>query len=147
MSFKLAVCDALGEDSLHKGLSALKSGDTRHVSCARPRDLAGSADVDSALRATLPDAHRWDYVVGVKAGKSTVAHWIEVHPASGQANISEVERKLEWLAGWLRGKTLAQYPKDIVWIASGKSSFNSRTPRIKALAAKGCRFVGGHLEL
>lgn len=147
MSFKADVVDALGDDTFHKGLGALKQVDSDHVSCARPRDLSGSADVDAALAATLPNAHRWDYVVGKTAGNVITAYWIEVHPASSTKNIAEVEQKLAWLSGWLHGNPLGQYPKDVVWVASGKSNYNTRSPAIKALAAKGCRFVGGHLTL
>ena len=109
--------------------------------------IVSATDVDTALAATFPNAHRWDYVVGKNVGKSVHALWIEVHPASSTKNIAEVERKLAWLSGWMRGSSLGQYPKDIVWVASGKSTFNTRSPAIKALAAKGCRFVGGHLVL
>ena len=147
MSFKADVDQALGDATFHKGLGALKQVDAGHISSTRPRELVGSADVDAALAATLPNAHRWDYVVGKSTGKSVTAHWIEVHPASSTKNIAEIERKLEWLSSWLREKPLAQYPKDVVWVASGKSTFNTRSPSIKALAAKGCRFVGGHLQL
>lgn len=147
MSFKADVVDALGVGAFRKGLGALKPVDAGHVSCTRPRELAGSADVDAALVATLPNAHRWDYVVGKTVGKVITAHWIEVHPASSTKNIAEVEQKLAWLSGWLHGNRLGQYRKDVVWVASGKSTYNTRSPAIKALAAQGCRFVGGHLTL
>ncbi len=147
MSFKADVIHTLGVGTFHKGLGALKPVDAGHVSSVHPRELAGSADVDTALVATLPNAHRWDYVVGKSSGKFVTAHWIEVHPASSTKNIAEVERKLAWLSGWLHGNPLGQYPKDVVWVASGKSTYNTRSPAIKALAAKGCRFVGGHLSL
>lgn len=147
MSFKAHVTHALGEGFFHKGLGALKPVDAGHISTSNPRALAGSADVDSALATDQPNAHRWDYVVGKSNGKSVTTHWVEVHPAGSPKNVAEVERKLAWLAGWLQGKPLSQYPKDIVWVASGKSTFNTRSPAVKALAAKGCRFVGGHLAL
>ena len=147
MSFRADVVTALGDGTFHKGLGALKAADAGHISSTRPRELAGSADVDAALAVALPNAHRWDYVVGKSVGKSVHAHWIEMHPASSTKNIAEVERKLAWLSGWLRGTPLGVYRKDIVWLASGKSTYNTRSPAIKALAAKGCRFVGGHLSL
>lgn len=147
MSFKAGVVQVLGNGAFHKGLRALKPADAGHVSCGRPRELAGSADVDAALATAFPNAHRWDYVIGQSVGKSVHTHWIEVHPASSTGNIAEVERKLAWLSGWLQGNPLGQYPKVVVWVASGKSTYNTRSPAIKALAAKGCRFVGGHLAL
>lgn len=147
MSFKADVVHALGDGAFHKGLGALKPVDAGHVSSERPRELSGSADVDAALAAPLPNANRWDYVVGKSTGNLVTAHWIEIHPASSTKNIAEVEGKLAWLSGWLQGNPLRKYPKDVVWVASGKSTYNSRSPAIKALAAKGCRFVGGHLAL
>lgn len=147
MSFKADVVHALGAGAFHKGLGALKPADAIHVSSARPRELSGSADIDTALVATLPNALRWDYVVGKTAGNVITAHWIEIHPASSTKNIAEVERKLAWLSEWLHGNPLGQYRKDVVWVASGKSTYNTRSPAIKALAAKGCRFAGGHLSL
>lgn len=147
MSFKADVVGALGDGTFQKGLGALKAADVGHIAIGRPRELLGSADVDTALADTLPNANRWDYVVGKSGGKSVTAHWIEVHPASSTKNIAEVEMKLAWLSGWLNGNPLGQYPKDVVWVASGKSTYNTRSPAIKALAAKGCRFVGGHLSI
>lgn len=147
MSFKANIVVALGEGTFRKGLGALRQVDAGHVSCARPRELSGSADVDAALAAALPNAHRWDYVVGMAKGNVMTAYWIEVHPASSTKNIKEIEKKLAWLSSWLHQNPLGQYPKDVVWIASGRSTYNTRAPAIKALAAKGCRFVGGHLTL
>lgn len=147
MSFKTDVTQVLGADAFRKGLGALRQTDAAHVSAQRPRDITGSAEVDASLAAALPNAARWDYVVGRTQGNVHQTHWIEVHPASAGKNVHEVEKKLAWLMAWLRANPLAMYPRDVVWIASGKSAFNARSPGIKALAAKGCRFVGGHLHL
>ncbi len=147
MSFKDDAAQVLGAEAFRKGLGALRPTDVAHVSAQRPREITGSADVDAALVATLPNAARWDYVVGRTQGHVLQTHWIEVHPASAGTNVHEIEKKLVWLMTWLRDNPLAQYPREVVWIASGKSAFNARSPGIKALAAKGCRFVGGHLHL
>lgn len=147
MSFKTDVTQALGAKAFFKGLGALRQADLAHVGVQRPRAVLGSADIDTSLANALPHAARWDYVVGRTQCKTQVTHWIEVHPASAQKNISEVERKLVWLIAWLKGRPLANYQRDVVWIASGKSTFNARSPGIKALASKGCRFCGGHLSL
>ncbi len=42
---------------------------------------------------------------------------------------------------------LGAYPKQVVWIASGSSAFNSRSPAIRKLANQGLVFVGNHLTL
>jgi hypothetical protein len=147
MSFKADVAQVLGADAFRKGLGALRQTDLAHVSAQRPREITGSVDVDTSLTAALPNAARWDYVVGRTQGNVHLTHWIEVHPASAGKNVHEIEKKLAWLMTWLRDNPLAMYPRDVVWIASGKSAFNARSPDIKALASKGCRFVGGHLHL
>lgn len=147
MSFKTDVMQVLGADAFRKGWGALRQADVAHVSAHHPRYITGSADVDASLATALPNAARWDYVVGRTHGNVVQTHWIEVHPANADKNVHEVEKKLAWLMAWLRDKPLANYPRDVVWIASGKSSFHARSPSIKALASKGCRFVGGHLHL
>jgi hypothetical protein len=147
MTFEADVGQALGADAFRKGLRAMKAADSGHVSTMRPRQLLGSADVDQSLAQALPNAARWDYVVGRSHGGHDQAHWIEIHPAGSDANIGEVKKKLAWLTAWLRGNPLAAYPRDVVWVASGKSAFNVRAPAVRALAAQGCRFVGGHLRL
>jgi hypothetical protein len=113
----------------------------------KPRTLVGSVDVDSALAAVLPDAPRWDYLVGQRSGHEERVHWVEVHPASSTGNITEVEAKLTWLVGWLEGTPLARHRRTFVWVASGRSAFNSRSPALKGLANRGLRFAGGHLSL
>jgi hypothetical protein len=147
MSFKTDVTHVLGADAFRKGLGALRQTDVAHVSAQHPREIMGSADVDASLAAELPNAARWDYVVGRTQGNVHQTHWVEVHPASAGKHVNEIEKKLAWLMTWLRGNPLANYPRDVVWIASGRSAFNARSPGIKALASKGCRFVGGHLHL
>lgn len=147
MSFKTDVTQVLGVDAFRKGLGALRQTDVAHVSAQRPRDITGSADVDASLATTLPNDARWDYVVGRTQGNVLQTHWIEVHPASAGKNVQEIEKKLAWLMVWLRGNPLAKYPREVVWIASGRSAFNARSPGVKVLAAKGCRFMGGHLHL
>lgn len=135
------------EDAFCKGLGALSATDKVHLTAGASNKLLGSVDIDTALQPTQPNAARWDYVVGQKQGNQEHLHWIEVHPASGTGNIGEMEAKLRWLAAWMRTTPLASYPKQIVWIASGKSAFNSRHPGLRALASRGLRFAGGHLTL
>ncbi len=147
MTFQADVAQVLGAGAFRKGLQAMKAADSGHVSVMRPMELLGSANVDQSLAAALPNAARWDYLVGRSQRRHHLAHWIEIHPAGGDANVREVMKKLAWLTGWLRGNPLAAYPRDIVWVASGKSAFNVRAPAVRTLAARGCRFVGGHLRL
>jgi hypothetical protein len=147
MSFKTDVDMQLQPGAFHRGLGALRAADRVHIGVNRPASLLGSADVDGALLPALPNAPRWDYLIGQSIGRGTHVHWIEIHPAGGGANIQEVEKKLAWLLGWLKDTCLASYPRDIAWVASGKSAFNARDPNLKRLANKGCRFAGGYIQL
>lgn len=135
------------EHSLKKGLSALTGADSAHITVGAAVKLLGSVNVDASLREAQPNDARWDYLVGQKAGNKEQLHWIEIHPASGTGNIGEMEAKLRWLAAWMRTTPLASYPRQIVWIASGKSAFNSRHPLLRNLANRGLRFAGSHLAL
>lgn len=135
------------EDALCKGLGALSDIDKARLTAGAATKLLGSVNVDAALQASQPNAARWDYVVGHKRGSKEQAHWIEVHSAASTGNIGEVAAKLDWLAKWMKTTPLAAYPKQIVWIASGKSAFNKRHPALRALASRGLRFAGSHLAL
>ena len=110
--------------------------------------MTTSIDLDLALQRSLPQAARWDYAVGQRMGRAEIVHWIEVHPASGGNNMTQMQNKLAWLQGWLQGwladKALGRHERRVVWVASGKCAFNARDPRLKALAQSGLRFVGGH---
>ena len=119
MSFKADVTQVLGADAFRKGLGELRQTDVAHISAQRSREITGSADVDASLATALPNAARWDYVVGRTQGIFLQTHWIEVHPASAGKNVHEIEKKLAWLMAWLRDNPLAKYPRDVVWVATG----------------------------
>lgn len=135
------------EGELRKGLGALPATDRSCVTVATATKLLGSVAIDAALKATLPNAARWDYLIGQKRTGGAFLHWIEVHPASSTGNISEIEAKLTWLAAWMRTTPLGAYPRQIAWIACGKSAFNSRHPALRSLANRGLRYAGGHLTI
>ena len=129
------------------GLGALRHADKLHVSKKKTSKLLGSVDIEKALKPTQPQAHTWDYLVGVQEGNVTRIHWIEIHPASSTGNIAEVTAKMSWLINWMEATPLAQYPRSVVWVASGKSVFNSRSPGLRKLASRGLKFAGSHLVL
>lgn len=148
MSFA-SDCDGLPEllGASKRGLSALKAQDVAHVSKRRTTKLSTSIDIDNACKASQPMAARWDYGVAQRQGEREIVHWIEVHPAGGGNNISQMHNKLNWLRGWMQGKAIANYERQVVWVASGKSAFNARDPQLKALAQAGLRFAGGHYAI
>lgn len=133
--------------ALRRGLGALPAADRAHITKKASTKLEGSVNVDAALQAAQPNAARWDYVVGERQGQQECLHWIEVHPASSTGNIDEIKAKLSWLGSWMAGTPLAKYKRQIVWIASGKTTFNQRHPAIRALAQRGLQFAGSHLKL
>ena len=148
MSFA-SDCDAVPEllGASKRGLRALSAPDTTHVSKRPTTRLSTSIDIDTAFRESQPNAARWDYGVGQRQGGLEVVHWIEVHSASAGNSIAQMRNKLDWLKAWLHGKPLAAYPRAVVWVASGKSAFNARDPKLRALAQAGLRFAGGHYAI
>jgi hypothetical protein len=135
------------DGALREGLGAMHRADRDHVTVDDPNSLLGSVNVDAALQASQPHAARWDYVVGQKKNNKQFLHWIEVHPAASPGNINEVAAKLDWLVTWMKDTRLADYPRQFVWIASGKCAFNQRYSGLRDLASRGLRFVGGNLKL
>jgi len=145
--FRSDVTIALGANALKNGLQALKSADSSRISVKAPLDLAGSADIDASLKATQPNAPRWDYVVGRDQAAGIDLFWIEVHGARTKQNLDEVSKKLRWLKEWLPGQPLDRYPRRFVWISSGETVFNPRSPQLRRLVAEGCEPVGRHLTI
>ena len=129
------------------GLQALNAADRARISPGPGTKLTHGIDLDGALSDRLPNDPRWDYGVARKVGEGEQVYWIEVHPASGGASLHEMQNKLTWLKHWLAGTALHAYPRELVWVASGKSAFTVRDPKIKALALQGLRFAGGPLAL
>jgi len=138
------------ENSWRAGLQALRAEDKPRVVPEDPRKLTGSADVDTALRRAQPNANRWDFAIGYQHANRTkeFIYWIETHTGS-DSQISKVLGKLDWLYGWLRGdgRRLAVFEREIVWIASGPTSFTQRATQVKILATKGIRYSGARLPM
>lgn len=151
MSFRQDLQVVAGlEDAYQPGLKALRSRDREKITDPKPRNLTGSADIDTALCERYPDSPRWDYVAAsTTQNRSEFLHWIEVHPADGEGTIGEVQTKLAWLKEWLfaDGKPLNNYPRRFVWIASGRSAFQQNSPQLKKLASQGLVFAGGFYSM
>jgi hypothetical protein len=150
MRFKQAVENTRGfEQAYQPGLQAIRRKDGHCISCRDSHVVTGSVNLDGALAKTLPNDPRWDYGVGV-TGQTTseTAIWIEVHPASSH-HIDEVLDKLDWLKDWLQScaPDLNSMPREFVWVASGKVSFQPNSPQRRKLAAQGLRFAGSRLHL
>jgi len=107
--------------------------------------VAGSVDVDTALRSDLPNAPRWDYGIGYRpsANASDAVHWVEIHAAT-DGDIKAVEKKLEWLQSWvgINAPLLAGMDSRFVWVSSGRTRFTPTALGLKRLAKRGYRHVG-----
>lgn len=139
------------------GKQALAKKYRGRVTCADPRRLTGSIDLDSALQKTLAHAAkpRWDYGLGYKPtnGKEQ-AIWVEVHSATTK-EVSAVLRKLQWLRDWLTSEApelrqLTDFASSncrFVWIASSSVRISRNTPQARRLSQSGLRSVQSHLSL
>jgi hypothetical protein len=119
------------------GLQAL-GRDSRHVQPSDTRSVLGSANIDGDMRATYPNASRWDYAVCCEARIESV-DYIEVHPATTSQNAREVWDKLQWLTEWLRSVPLGELSRRFHWINTGSVGIPKTNPRLKQLASKGIR--------
>jgi hypothetical protein len=149
--FRQCVAATAGlESACRSGIEALRKADRRRISCDDTRRLAGSVDVDAALRDALPDDHRWDYAIGVVGGPSRDdrVHWIEVHPANS-THVDEVIAKRRWLQRWLQSvkSSLRRLPATYVWVASGAVALSPNSPQRKRIAKAGIRFSGSRYEI
>ena len=111
-----------------QGLGALRRQDRPHVTAEDTRLLRGSADVDSALQAYEPHAHRWDFGIGYRHTNrhKDCVYWVEIHTADDK-EVKVVLDKLLWLRAWLTGagRLLNQFESDFVWVSSGATSLRA----------------------
>lgn len=133
-----------------QGLGALRAQDRPHIAAEDPRLLQGSADVDSALQAHEPEAHRWDFAIGHRRTnrKRDCVYWVEIHTANDKA-VGVVLDKLRWLRNWLEGdgKLLNQFERDFIWLSSGATTFTLSAPKLKQFALLGLQHRGRVLRI
>jgi hypothetical protein len=150
MRFREAVEDTAAiRGQYREGLQGVRNVDRSRLSCATPRRLCGSVDLDGALRLVHPNDPRWDYAIGVSEGvQNDTVIWVEVHPASS-CHVEEVLRKLQWLKDWLRydAPAMGRLPRHFRWIATGTVSFRRGSREEKKIAQRGLRFPVKQLDL
>ena len=151
MTFKVAVEQTPQlAGAWEKGLEALRAEDKPHIKAEDTRKLAGSADVDKALRKIEPNAHRWDFAIGYQHSNRTkeCVYWVEIHTASDR-EVSKVLDKLRWLKSWLAsdGRALARFERDFIWVSSGVTSFTLTSPQQKQFALLGLQHKGRVLRI
>jgi hypothetical protein len=146
LTFKEAVAQtpALGELVWQPGLPAL-GADSQHVQCSETQRLAGSVNLDEALKTRYPAEPRWDYALGWHRGSGEVAIWVEVHPAY-TSEVEVVIRKLQWLRNWLATSapvldSLTKHEENpFFWLATGSVSITKNSPQARRLAKSGLRY-------
>jgi hypothetical protein len=152
VSFRKAVNQTKSiAQAYRKGLKALSADDRGRLSISDTRLLTGSVDIDSALKPTQPNAARWDYAIGWRRSSYAAERilWAEIHPVRSQANLSEIQRKLELLVAWLsnEGKKLRRFESEFICISSGETGFTMGSPQVRQLADRGLRLVGRHHKM
>jgi hypothetical protein len=135
-------------DSYRSGLSALRKSDRDRISAESTRFLTGSIDLDLALKRVFPNAPRWDYGIGYRVCQERI-FWIEVHPSRSSSDIEKIEKKARWLKQWLDsdGRLLRPFPRQLVWISSGKTTFTSTSPQGRRIAQAGVFPAGGRYTI
>ena len=146
MRFKTAVENTAElRDAWRRGLQALRNIDKQHVTAQDARRLAGSVDVDTALKDARPNEPRWDYAIGHRPSNSAndMIYWIEIHPAS-DGEVKGMMAKLQWLKTWLRENSpdLNSLPREFIWLSSGSTSLSQTSPQRKRLAQQGLQHRG-----
>lgn len=135
----------------HPGLQALAGPDRSRVRARDTRSLAGSVNVEAALKSTLPNSPLWDYGIAVRVSGSEQVTWIEVHPADS-GHVGPVLAKLAWLKDWLRESApaldaLTRPGRGYVWLATGAVSLPPTSPKRRLIAQRGLVLVSAPLEL
>jgi hypothetical protein len=121
------------------------------MSCTTIRKLAGSVNLEKALKNHYPNDPRWDYGIGLDTGRhNDRVLWVEVHPASSGKNVKEMIKKLHWLRQWIEHsapeiKKLADM--QFLWISSNGVHISKNTPQARELAQEGIRFPQEYLNL
>ena len=65
--------------------------------------------MDAAFSPTEPDAHRWDFGLGVQVpGQPECAIWVEPHSAASTGEVKTMLAKLDWLQAKLQQPAFAQ---------------------------------------
>lgn len=151
MSFKRAAGRTPHlQNAWMQGLGALRAQDRPHIVAEDPRQLQGSVNVDGALEARHPNAHRWDFAIGYRHSgwTSDYVYWVEIHSATDR-EVNIVLDKLRWLRTWLLGdgRLLNSFHRDFIWVSSGATSFTLGAPQLKRFAQFGLQHKGRVLRI
>jgi hypothetical protein len=151
MHFRTAVKATLGSDAYQTGLHALCIADRNRMNCRKTRRLAGSVNLETALRLTHGNDPIWDYGIGLQVdGRNDRAIWAEVHPASS-SHVNSMLKKAAWLRTWLNESShalrdMTDRNMGFVWISSGSVNLLKSSPQARKLAQAGIRYPSKFLD-
>lgn len=141
------------------GKQAMKSSDRKAVQVAVGARFSGSVDLDAHFKPNEPNAHRWDYGLGVQTSQA-LAYWVEPHPASSTGEAKVMLQKLDWLRRKLGSASFGALRKQMDaaravsgqtpfrWIATAGAIAITRGSReARLIAAKGLAFPVRSLRL
>ncbi len=133
------------QGGLKQGLQAVRAIDRHRIDAEDTRRIKGSIDVETCLKMTRSRDRQWDYAVGYLPTNlaEEVVYWIEVHPAN-PGEVKVVLEKLEHLRAWLRvdGNKLDSMKRLFIWISSGSTSFDQKSPQAHRMSQAQLRHVG-----
>jgi hypothetical protein len=126
------------------GLGAVLGVDRPLIPPVQSQRVSDSIDLDGAMRPTLPNANRWDYLLGILDTGAIVA--LEPHSATDHEVKVLIAKKREaiiFLALHLNpGSSVARW----IWITHGRVGFNRMDRAIRQLDQAGIDFQGKRLK-
>lgn len=129
---------------LKAGLGALLAVDRPLIGPAEGRRVSDSVDLDAAMRPALPNANRWDYLLGLLDTAGIVA--VEPHTATdGEVSVL-IAKKREALAFLRMHLNPGRFVDRWIWITHGRVGFSRMDRAIRQLDQAGIDFQGRHLK-
>jgi hypothetical protein len=127
---------------LKAGLKAIGRDYRKRIDAPDSRRIAGSVDIDEALKKQYPNANRWDYAIGYKSnGEDDKAYFVEFHKATVD-EVDRVVKKKLWIAHWMNDKPLGRLSSIVfVWVSAGRIKIPSNAPERRILYKHGLRLV------
>lgn len=150
MKFDAALSSDLElASALKLGLHALQASARAKISHVDTRRIAGSIDLDSALRQSEGGENRWDYGVATAVdARSDFVDWVELHDANS-THVQNVIDKATWLRRTLqvRAPNCLKISNRFVWVATGPIAMTRHSPQAKRLSEAGVEFPAKNVLL
>lgn len=121
--------------------------------------FTASVDLDTAFAQAEPNAHRWDYGLGLRLhGGTEFAVWVEPHPAASTREVKVVLAKLDWLQAKLRQPEFSAL-QDLTeacahqgwprfhWLATGRVTLRPGSREARMLAQRGMKLPASRVVI